>query len=192
MAELPICPILPAGRGGRDNAQGHIPRKPGQAAVPETVDLPLKGFFWLGPALFLIVHAYVLLHFNMLARKVVAFDRALRAQIDSRDVRTKLREQLPSDIFVQFLAGPTEVRDGVMGLSLWLIALISLVVGPVLLLIFFELQFLPYHDEWITWWQRIIVWIDLALLWVFWRPIALRGGIADSQDQRRYRIVAAI
>src|SRR5262249_30256184 len=27
------------------------------------VDLPLVGFFVLGPALFLIVHAYVLLHF---------------------------------------------------------------------------------------------------------------------------------
>ena len=28
------------------------------------VDLPLTGFFWLGPTLFLIVHAYVLLHFG--------------------------------------------------------------------------------------------------------------------------------
>ena len=27
-------------------------------------DLPMKGFFWLGPLLFLIVHAYVLLHFR--------------------------------------------------------------------------------------------------------------------------------
>jgi hypothetical protein len=34
------------------------------------VDLPFKGFFWLGPALFLIVHTYVLLHFVMLAGKV--------------------------------------------------------------------------------------------------------------------------
>src|SRR6478672_6716491 len=31
------------------------------------VDLPLIGFFVLGPGLFLIVHAYVLLHFVMLA-----------------------------------------------------------------------------------------------------------------------------
>src|SRR2546421_11035606 len=33
------------------------------------VDLPLIGFFALGPGLFLIVHAYVLLHFVLLAGK---------------------------------------------------------------------------------------------------------------------------
>ena len=32
------------------------------------VDLPMKGFFWLGPAFFLVVHTYVLLHFVMLGR----------------------------------------------------------------------------------------------------------------------------
>jgi hypothetical protein len=37
------------------------------------VDLPLIGFFVLGPGLFLIVHAYVLLHFVMLAGKVGVF-----------------------------------------------------------------------------------------------------------------------
>jgi len=33
-----------------------------QAAIPH-IELPLKGFFWLGPALFLVVHTYVLLTF---------------------------------------------------------------------------------------------------------------------------------
>src|SRR5690349_15939661 len=33
------------------------------------VDLLLKGFFWLGPRLFIVVQAYVLLHFVVLASK---------------------------------------------------------------------------------------------------------------------------
>src|SRR5271163_583492 len=37
------------------------------------VELPLKAFFVLGPLVFLIVHAYVLLHFVLLAGKVGAF-----------------------------------------------------------------------------------------------------------------------
>src|ERR1051326_4198793 len=37
------------------------------------VDLPLIGFFVLGPLLFLIVHAYVLLHLVLLAGKVGLF-----------------------------------------------------------------------------------------------------------------------
>ena len=45
------------------------------------VELPLIGFFVLGPALFLIVHAYTLLHFAMLAGKVGAFHTELEAQI---------------------------------------------------------------------------------------------------------------
>jgi hypothetical protein len=111
------------------------------------VDLPLIGFFALGPGLFLIVHAYILIHFVLLADKVGAFHFELQAQIDDDDVRTRLRRQLPSNIFVQILAGPYEVRNGVLGFMLRQIAQISLVAAPIALLIFFQLQFLPYHHE---------------------------------------------
>ena len=138
------------------------------------VELPLVGFFWLGPALLLVVHGYVLLHFVMLSSKASVFDAQLRAQINDRELRTELRRQLPINIFVQFLAGPREMRQGPMGFLLRLIARVSLVFSPVALLVFFELQFLPYHDVWITMWQRITVVIDLLLLWVLW-PAVMHG-----------------
>jgi len=136
------------------------------------VELPLLGFFVLGPLLFLIVHAYVLLHFVMLAAKVGVFHSELEAQIGDEDVRTRLRRQLPSNIFVQFLAGPRESRSGVLGFMLRLIALVTLVISPVTLLVFFQLQFLPFHHAPIEWWQRIIVAADLVLLWMLWPSIA--------------------
>jgi uncharacterized protein YjbI with pentapeptide repeats len=142
------------------------------------VDLPLIGFFVLGPAVFLIVHAYVLLHFAMLADKVGVFHAELQAQISDDAIRASLRRQLPSNIFVQFLAGPREVREGLMGMMLRLISQISLVIGPLALLVFFQLQFLPYHDEAICWWQRIAVVADLALLWALWPSVA-RGETAS-------------
>jgi hypothetical protein len=86
-----------------------------------SVELPLVGFFVLGPLLFLIVHAYVLLHFVLLADKVGVFHAELAAQIVDEDVRARLRRQLPSNIFVQYLAGPREVRTGVVGYMLRLI-----------------------------------------------------------------------
>jgi hypothetical protein len=134
------------------------------------VDLPLIGFFVLGPLLFLIVHAYTLLHFTFLADKVGVFHAELQRQIETSDADTgeRLRRQLPSNIFVQFLAGPRETRNGAMGFLLRLIALVSLVIGPVLLLVFFQLQFLPFHSEWISWWQRLMVVADLVLLWFLW------------------------
>src|SRR5436190_20184757 len=47
------------------------------------VDLPLVGFFVLGPGLCLVVHAYLLLHLVLLADKVGAFHAELQAQIAS-------------------------------------------------------------------------------------------------------------
>src|SRR5271166_5013094 len=105
-----------------------------------SVDLPLRAFFALGPPIFLVLHAYVLLHFVVLAGKIGAFDDALRDQVPDEDTRRRLRRQLPSSIFVQFLAGPREVRHGVTGLLLPLVAWISLVIGPLVLFLFFELQ----------------------------------------------------
>jgi Pentapeptide repeats (8 copies) len=145
-----------------------------------SVELPLKGFFWLGPALFLVVHGYVLLHFVLLSSKARNFDEQLRSQIDDAEVRAQLRRQLPINIFVQFLAGPQEVRHGLIGFLLRLIAWITLVIGPIALLVFFELQFLPYHDVWITMWQRIAVIIDLLLLWLLW-PAVVQGETIRRQ-----------
>jgi uncharacterized protein YjbI with pentapeptide repeats len=155
------------------------------------VDLPLLGFFVLGPLIFLIVHAYVLLHFVLLAGKVGDFDAELKEQITDEDVRRRLRRQLPSNIFVQFLAGPREVRTGVLGFLLQLIAQISLVIGPIALLVFFQLQFLPYHDWPITWWHRIAVLADIVLLWTLWPPIA-RGERAALawRDLRGVKVLA--
>jgi uncharacterized protein YjbI with pentapeptide repeats len=157
-----------------------------------SVELPLVGFFALGPLLFLIVHAYVLLHFVLLADKVGAFHSELELQITDEDVLTRLRRQLPSNIFVQFLAGPAEVRTGVMGFLLRMIAQISLVAAPISLLVFFQLQFLPYHHLPITWWHRITVVADLALLWTLWPSIA--RGVAmwmTWQDFKNGTVVTA-
>jgi uncharacterized protein YjbI with pentapeptide repeats len=140
------------------------------------IDLPLNGFFVLGPLLLVIVHAYILLHFTLLAGKVRDFDAALRQQVGDEDIQTLLRRQLPINIFVQFLAGPREARTGRIRWLLRLITWISLIAGPILLLVFFQLKFLPYHNEVISWWQRLIVVADIVLLWVLWPWTDFRRG----------------
>lgn len=154
------------------------------------VELPLIGFFVLGPLLFLIVHAYVLLHFVLLGGKVGVFHAELQKQIKDEDVRAGLRRQLPSNIFVQFLAGPLEVRRGVMGFLLRSIAQITLVAAPIALLVLFQLQFLPYHHEGTTWWHRIAVVADLVVLWTLWPSVA-RGEMTwiALRDFRRVKVI---
>jgi uncharacterized protein YjbI with pentapeptide repeats len=158
------------------------------------VELPLIAFFVLAPIIFIISHAYTLVHFVMLGAKVGTFDLELKKQLpdpdkaktqdnhtalaperpDSRETRQGLRRQLPSNIFVQFLAGPGDIREGGLGLILKAIAWFSLVIGPVLLLLLIQVQFLPYHLAWVTWVQRFAVLADVILLWLLW-PAVLNG-----------------
>ena len=73
-----------------------------------------------------------------------------------------------------------------------LIAQITLLWGPLALLVFFLLQFLPYHHEPIAWWQRIAVVCDLALLWTLWPSVA-RGEASwiEWRDFRRVKVALA-
>ena len=115
------------------------------------VELPLVAFFALAPLIFVVVHAYTLVHLVMLQRQGQAlpcgalredaqqdaqqegpFGR--RAQTKSNEKRKrqrdKLRLQLPSNIFIEFLAGPSGLREGFRSL-LRAIAWITLVSAPV-------------------------------------------------------------
>jgi hypothetical protein len=156
-------------------------------------ELPLTHFFVLGPLLFLIVHGYTLVHFRLFAGKVDAFQSQFELKINDENTRASLSRQLPSNIFVQFLAGPPEARSGPIRALLQLTIWISLVVGPIGLLILFQLQFLPYHSEPVTLWQRVLVVGDLFVLWLLWPPIA-SGTIISPRwhDLRRRKVLACL
>lgn len=166
------------------------------------VELPFVAFFVLAPVLFVVSHAYTLMHFVVLAAKVGAYNTELAKQIpapdvasaseldvahtpDHREIRRGLRRQLPSNIFVQFLAGPLDIREGGVGFLLKAIAWISLVIGPVCLLLLIQVQFLPYHLEWVTWVQRLSLLADVVLLWFLWP--AVLGGRSEIRWPRVWR-----
>ena len=135
----------------------------------------------------LIIHAYALMHFIMLGKKASRFHNELRRQFPDqetntqksgaapdgthKEIRDKRRWLLPSNIFVQILAGPPELRTGIFGSMLKLIALTTLVLFPILLLLLLQIQFLPFHDVTITWAQRAALILDIVLLWLLRPPI---------------------
>jgi hypothetical protein len=132
------------------------------------IELPLLAFFFLAPLLFLVTHAYTLVHLVLLANRVTQFNDELRARSEDHAL---WRRRLPSNIFVQFLGAPEESRYGPFGLLLATILWVTLVVAPISLFLLLEIQFLPYHSRWITWTDRIALILDLALLWWLWRDI---------------------
>ena len=74
--------------------------------------------------------------------------------LETSDKRTHpLRLELDNFFFVQAIAGPE--RSRVMGVFLHGMSWLTLVVLPVVLLLYMQVVFLPYHDVDITWMHRI-------------------------------------
>jgi uncharacterized protein YjbI with pentapeptide repeats len=140
------------------------------------VDLPLVGFFWIAPLFFLLFHFYLFLQLVILVRKVASFDAKLRIAVATEPEREEYRRRLDTFLVVQFLCGAEEERKGLTGRLLRSVAVITLVILPIMLLLQFQLTFLPYHDAWVTWVHRIAILIDIRLAWVFWSAIYKGDG----------------
>jgi uncharacterized protein YjbI with pentapeptide repeats len=137
------------------------------------VDLPLTAFYSFVPWM------VVLLHFNLLMQLELLSCKLWNLDLDLPDTPAgqQVRDRLFIFPFTHLIAGRSEV---------WLIRwLLSLVVGitvialPLLMLLAAQIRFLPFHDETITWSQRIAVWVDAAMLITLW-PL-----IASPQDRAR-------
>jgi uncharacterized protein YjbI with pentapeptide repeats len=137
------------------------------------VGLPLFGFYWIAPALFVLLHLNLLLQFYLLSDKLHRFGQALeealaRGLLDRRRADDR-RAQLYPFPFSQMLVGRQHGR--LMRFLLWLVVWLTVLVLPVLLLLMGQIRFLPYHDPWTTMWQRLMVAADLLLILIFWRAI---------------------
>src|SRR5262249_15376046 len=102
-----------------------------------------------------------------LASKAKDYNTLLVDEAPAASDQRYLRQRLDVFPILQFLAGPSDQRTG-FSRSLRLIAWITLVATPVLILLQAQVTFLPYHQWWIVWLQRVAVLIDLVLIWYFW------------------------
>ena len=126
------------------------------------VRIDLTRFFLFAPIVVVLIHVGVVSQLVLLARKTLEFDNAIRI-LEISDKRTHpLRLELHNFFFVQALAGPE--RSRVMSVFLHGLSWLTLVVLPVVLLLYVQVVFLPYHDLFITWAHRIALAADVAML----------------------------
>ena len=135
------------------------------------VDLPLVAFFAIAPAILVIFHFYIFLQLYGLATKAREYNDLLNEQVQADSDRQRVRQRLDTFLVLQFLAGPKEQRHHFQGFSLRLIAWITLVGAPILILLQAQVVFLPYHDPLTTWAQRLLLLVDLFVIWGFWNRI---------------------
>ena len=126
------------------------------------VNIQLAQFFQFAPIVLVLMHLGLVSQLALLARETLEFDYAIR-MLEATDKRTHpLRLELNNFFFVQAIAGPH--RSRVMGAFLHGMTWLTLAVLPVLLLLYIQVVFLPYHDEAITWTHRIALLVDIAML----------------------------
>jgi len=135
------------------------------------IDLPLFGFFLFAPLLFVIFHVYVLVQLLLLSRTALAYNDAVDSALTSAEDRTRIRQRLANTLFAQLLAGSPREREGLLGVILKVMALATLAVAPLLILLAFQIQFLPYHSTTITWAHRLFIIADWAAVLMFWPAI---------------------
>jgi hypothetical protein len=128
------------------------------------IGLPIVGFYAVVPWLFVLVHLNLLLQFYMLGRKLHAFNNAV-GLIDAAD-RREQRERLFPFPLSHMLAGHEHSR--LVNVLLASLVWTTIVILPLVLLIWAEVRFLAYRDPTVTWVQRAAVAVDLVCLWLFW------------------------
>jgi len=138
------------------------------------IDLPLWGFFFLAPILFVILHIYVLLQVLLLARTAAAYNAAVTRLGLSPDENISLRQRLANTLFAQIFAGSPREREGVVGGLLRVIVRITLAIAPILILLVFEFSFLAYHSHIATWTHRLLILIESGTFVLIW-PLALNA-----------------
>jgi uncharacterized protein YjbI with pentapeptide repeats len=126
--------------------------------------IPLLLFYVIAPLLLVLFHLNLLMKLHDLRVRVSELILPLNYCDDANAQfeRNRLRRRLMAFDYAMLKAGlVTDRRER------WLLALVSdstIFFMPVLLLLFVQLQFLPYHDGKITWLQRGFVIADLGLI----------------------------
>ncbi|MFC5354380.1 pentapeptide repeat-containing protein [Azospirillum himalayense] len=141
------------------------------------LEVGLLKFFIGAPALFWLVQLYMVRKVSVIADAVrhyltVAEREAAKHTASPGAVLEALRHRVDGFVVTRLLARFDTVRCGDAGgpatpplpqaLTV-LAAAVTLVLAPVLLYGAFQIRFLAYQHEWITWWHRVSLFAGLAL-----------------------------
>lgn len=147
------------------------------------VSIPVIVSFLLGPILFLLLHASLMMRYGMLVTGLRRFCDDLRKMVPDKADQIRCRNLLANVDFVLMIAGQD---DPCSRGQTWLYKLslfIFIAAIPVAVLLAVQISFLRYQSETITWVQRGVLLVDLAMLVVFYDRL---WWAQRPQDRKRY------
>ena len=127
------------------------------------VKIPQSSFFLFGPLILLLVHLNLLMQHVPLSRKLKEVHRRLTSHEGNGLYRQhRLRTLVNSYAVAQAVAGPW--RSRVFGFFLHAVNFTTLVLLPILVLLNFQIAYLPWHDATVTMLHRIYLAADILIV----------------------------
>ena len=150
--------------------------------------VPVVLTFGIAPAVFLALHLYTLMRYDMLAANIRRFRDDLAAMVAVEADRERCRQLLANVEFVQALLAPkgTPGASFVFRWAVWFV----LAVFPVFVLLLVQLSSLRLQNEVVNWIHHGGILLDLALLgWFAWRLPGRTGWPWLNGTRPRIRVV---
>jgi uncharacterized protein YjbI with pentapeptide repeats len=147
--------------------------------------LPVSFSFAIAPLVFVFLHIYTLVRYDLLAANVRQFREELRNTVPVKSDRERCRQLLAN---VEFIVVLTTPRSSALYSRFWPWLFRGIVaVFPVAVLLLVQINALRYQSDLIVWVQRIWLALDLAALIWFFRRNALDGSPWPEQRPARVR-----
>jgi len=127
-----------------------------------SVEIPILGFFVVLPLL------YMLAHFNLMGELNALSEDVQRLKQHLKDTGLPLLEKIPFGP-ARLLIQPDDCSAPRALINI--VTSLAIVVLPPLILLLVQIRFLPYHSEPATWLHRIIIFMDICLVFFLWYPL---------------------
>lgn len=149
------------------------------------VALPVSFSFAIAPLVFVFLHIYTLVRYDLLAANVRKFLEELRNAVKLESDRERCRHLLANVEFIVVLTAP---RNSTLYSRFWTWLFRGIAAGfPVAVLLLVQINALRYQSDLIVRTQRIWLLFDLmALIW-FFRRNALDGSVWPERRPARMR-----
>jgi uncharacterized protein YjbI with pentapeptide repeats len=155
-----------------------------------SAQIPVTVSFAMMPILFVALHVFTLIRYDMLAANVRQFRWDVDTTVPLAADRERCRQLLANVEFIQSLTAPpgSALRSRLFGFVAWVV----IAFFPVIVLLAVQANALRYQNETVTAVQRVSLLIDLAVLFWFYnrqrRRIVTVGSDAFGVTMRRWGI----
>jgi uncharacterized protein YjbI with pentapeptide repeats len=129
------------------------------------VKLPLREFYVLAPWILVFLHFHLLVQFYLLSQNLHCYKKLL-AKVNDPEEFESWTNRLSAFSFNHLIINRQHKR--IMRVVLAAIILTTVIVLPLVLLLWAQARFIPYQSEAITNAHRVVVFVDVILLWLIW------------------------